>query len=197
MPRWPPIDPTGCYHVGTRGNYGKPMFRTAAEHELFLRLYARVAKKYGWLTLAWALVWNHHHFIIQLTGDGLSDGFQQLHSGYSRRIHTIDGLTGQGHLIRHGFFRRQLETDEEVIDACRYVDLNIPRAMGCAPEQSDWSSYRALVGLEHPRSFHRPSELLARLSSSPAIARQTWAAFVRAGLDQDGHDPWSNDGVEA
>lgn len=190
-----PIDPTGCYHVGTRGNYGQPLFRSPAEHELFLRLYNRAASKYGWITLTWALVFNHHHFIIQLTQGGLSDGMQQLHSGYSRRIHQIDGHTGQGHLIRHRFFRGALETDAAVLVACRYVDLNIPRATGCRPEEAQWSGYRAVVGLEHPRPFHRPSELLALLSSSPAIARRAWAAFAQAGLAQDGFDPSSNDGV--
>jgi REP element-mobilizing transposase RayT len=130
-----PVDPTGCYHVGTRGNYGQPLFRSPAEHELFLRLYNRAASKYGWITLTWALVFNHHHFIIQLTQGGLSDGMQQLHCGYSRRIHQIDGHTGQGHLIRHRFFRSALETDAAVLVACRYVDLNIPRATGCRPKR--------------------------------------------------------------
>jgi REP element-mobilizing transposase RayT len=195
MPASAPIDPTGCYHIGTRGNYGQPMFRTPEEHELFLRLFQRAADKYGWATLTWALVWNHHHFVIQLTRGGLSEGLQQLHCGYSRRIHVIDGHTGQGHLIRHRFFQRGLATDEDVLIACRYVDLNIPRATGCRPEEAQWSGYRALVGLEHPRLFHRPSELLARLSSSPATARRAWAAFVREGLVQDGPDPSSNDGV--
>lgn len=189
------VDPAGCYHVGTRGNYGQPIFRSPAEHELFLRLYNRAASKYGWITLTWALVLNHHHFVIQLTRGGLSEGMQQLHSGYSRRIHQVDGHTGQGHLIRHRFFRRALETDAAVLVACRYVDLNIPRAAGCRPDESQWSGYRALVGLEHPRPFHRPSELLALLSSSPATARRAWATFVQAGLAQDGLDPSSNDRV--
>jgi hypothetical protein len=171
------------------------MFRTPDEHELFLRLYQRASDKYGWLTLTWALVFNHHHFIVQLTDGGLSDGVRELHCGYSRRIHVVDGHTGQGHLIRHRFFRRALETDEDVLAACRYVDLNIPRATGCKPEQSRWSGYRALVGREHPRPFHRPGELLQRLSSAPATAQRMWAAFVHEGLVLDGLDPSSNDGV--
>jgi hypothetical protein len=171
------------------------MFRTPEEHELFLRLYQRSADKYGWVTLTWALVWNHHHFVVQLTRGGLSLGVQELHCGYSRRIHVIDGHTGQGHLVRQRFFRRALETDDDVLVACRYVDLNVPRATGCLPERAEWSGYRALVGLEHPRPFHRPSQLLARLSSSPAKARRAWAAFVREGLVQDRLDPSSNDGV--
>jgi REP element-mobilizing transposase RayT len=195
MPPSNPIDPTGCYHIGTRGNYGQPIFRTPDEHELFLSLYQRSANKYGWATLSWTLVWNHHHFVVQLVRGGLSEGLQELHCGYSRRIHQVDGHTGQGHLIRHRFYRRALETDEDVLVACRYVDLNVPRATGCTPAQSQWSGYRAVVGLEHPRPFHRPDELLARLSSSPAKARVAWAAFVQEGLAQDGLDPSSNDGV--
>ena len=51
MPRRPPIDPQGYYHVGSRGSYGQLLFRTPDQYELFLRLYSRSAAKYGWETL--------------------------------------------------------------------------------------------------------------------------------------------------
>ncbi len=34
---------------------------------------------------------------------------RETHGCFSRRIHVIYGLTGQGHLVRHGFFGRELE----------------------------------------------------------------------------------------
>jgi len=183
MPRRAPIDPEGCYHVSSRGCYGQPLFRTVAHHELFLRIYAHCAQKYGWVTLDWALMKNHHHFVIQLTDGGLSEGMRVLHGTYSRRIHHIYGLTGQGHLVRHAFFARQLATEGEVLVTCRYIDLNATRAgVVERPEDAAWCGHCAIVGLEHPRPFHVPSALLAMINPSPAAAASAYRTFVREGL---------------
>jgi REP element-mobilizing transposase RayT len=182
MPPRPPIDPEGYYHVGSRGSYGQPLFRTDHQYELFLTLFDRSATKYGWKTLTWVLMPNHHHFALRLTDGGLSEGMRELHGGFSRRIHAIYGMTGQGHLVRHGFFARQLHTDGEVLVACRYVDLNFTAATGAPPEDAPWGGYRATIGLEHPRSFHSPSELLALVSNSAPKARNAYRAFIEDGL---------------
>ena len=182
MPPRPPIDPEGYYHVGSRGSYGQPLFRDEHEHELFLSLYERTARKYRWETLDWVLMSNHHHFAIRLTEGGLSEGWREIHGGFSRRIHVIYGLTGQGHLVRHGFFARQLHTDGEILSVCRYIDLNYTSATGEPPDKSPWGGYRATVGLDHPRSFHSPAHLLSLVSDSPARARRAYQAFIEDGL---------------
>jgi hypothetical protein len=127
---------------------------------------------------------NHHHFVIELTNGGLSEGMREVHGGFSRRIHLIYGLTGQGHLVRHGFFARRLTSDADVLVTCRYVDMNIPSATGRAPTDASWCGYRATIGLEHPRPFHRPARLLERVSGSPSRAQRAWAEFVQQGLDE-------------
>jgi REP element-mobilizing transposase RayT len=194
VPPRKPIDPEGYYHIGSRGNYGQLLFRADYQCELFLELYARSSRKYDWETLEYVLMPNHHHFVIRLTKGGLSEGMRELHGGFSRRIHAIYGMTGQGHLVRHGFFARQLHTDGEVLVACRYVDRNVTTATGAAPEMAGWSGYRATIGLEHPRPFHSPSALLSLVSNSPAKARTAYRAFVEDGLVLDGHVPSPNDG---
>jgi REP element-mobilizing transposase RayT len=194
MPPRPPIDPEGYYHVGSRGSYGQPLFRTDQQYEMFLGLYGRSAKKYDWETLEWVLMPNHHHFVLRLTSGGLSEGMRELHGGFSRRIHEIYGMTGQGHLVRHGFFARQLHTDGEVLVACRYVDLNPTAATGVAPEDAPWCGYRATIGLEHPRPFHSPSALLALISDSPSSARSAYRAFVEDELALRRHVSSPNDG---
>jgi putative transposase len=182
MPRRPPIDPEGYYHVGSRGNYGQVLFRTRDQYELFLKLYARSAAKYGWETLAWVLMPNHHHLIVKLTEGGLSEGLREVHCGFSRRIHAMYGMTGQGHLVRHAFFARELRTDGEILIACRYVDLNEPSATGQSPESTRWGGYRATVGLEQARPFHNPETLLALISPSPNAGREAYRHFVWEGM---------------
>jgi REP element-mobilizing transposase RayT len=197
MPPRPPIDPQGIYHVSSRGSYGQPLFRTPDQYELFLMLYARAAKKYDWKTLEWVLMLNHHHFLIELTEGGLSQGMREVHGSFSRRIHAIYGLTGQGHLVRHGFFARQLKSDGEVLVAARYVDLNATGATGERPERAAWSGYAATIGLAHPRPFHQPSELLKLVSAKPSNAQAAYRSFVEEGLVGTSHGPSPNDGLTA
>lgn len=179
------INEIGYYHVSTRGAYGRPIFRDDGQHEMFLRLYERTAVKYGWKTLGWALMWNHHHFFIRLTNGGLSHGMRALHSNYSRRINAIERETNKGHLVRHCFFAGEAVTLDSIMRRARYVDLNPVRAGLCdRPEQWPWSSYRATMGLAHPRSFHDPSELLGLIDDDPRVARRKYRRFVLEGLSQ-------------
>jgi REP element-mobilizing transposase RayT len=182
------------YHVGTRGVYGQPIFRTRDQCELFLKLYGKVAGKYGWVTYEWVLMLNHHHFVIRLTDGGLSEGMRELHGGYSRRIHAIYGLTNQGHLIRHGFFARELVSEADVLGTCRYVDLNPWRARGQHPATARWCGYAATIGTAHPRSFHTPQALLELISVKAAQARVAYRALVEQGLDSESRGPSPNQG---
>ncbi len=198
MPRREPIDPEGFYHVSSRGCYGRTLFENDSQHERFLTMYARVALKYGWETPSWALVKNHHHFVIHLTRGGLSEGMRELHGGYSRWFHEIYGQTRQGHLFRHAFFARRLKTEIAVVIACVYVDRNASKALRLAlAEEGRWCSYPATLGLEPPRPFHTPSTLLKLIHDSPAQARVDYRAFVQEGLAFPGQDPSPNDGVSA
>lgn len=194
MPPRPEINPEGYYHVGSRGCYGRTVFEDDLQHERFLTMYGRVARKYSWDTLAWALVGNHHHLVVRLSVGGLSEGMRELHGGYSRWFHQLYGLTGQGHLFRHGFFARELKTEGAVLVACSYVDLNLAYA---PLDRARWCGYRATIGLEHPRPFHTPSVILELLDRQPAAARVAYREFVQSGLALRSQDPSPNVGVRA
>jgi REP element-mobilizing transposase RayT len=191
-----PINETGYYHVGARGTYGRPIFRNDHDHELFLTLYQRTAEKYRWKTLAWALMWNHHHFLVRLTDGGLSSGMRALHSNYSRRLNVIDGETNMGHLVRHCFFADEAITTESVLARAAYIDLNPVRAGLCQrPEQWRWSSYRATLGLAYPHGFHEPAELLSLVDCDPRRARRTYRELVLRTLAEDDTVLCSEQGV--
>jgi hypothetical protein len=146
-------------------------------------MYARVARKYGLITPTWALVQNHHHLVVRLTNGGLSEAMRELHSGYSRWIHTQYGQTRQGHLFRHAFFARELSTEAAVIVTCVYVDLNTTPTLGNRrPEAPGWCGYRATVGIDRPRPFHQPHALLELVARHPAVARRTYQELVHESL---------------
>jgi REP element-mobilizing transposase RayT len=173
------------------------LFSTPGEHGLFLELYGRVARKYGWRTLAWTLMKNHHHFVIELTQAGLSEGMRELHGGYSRRIHAAYGQTRKGHLFRHAFFARLLRDERDIVGACAYVDLNPSRnRMRPNPRKGDWCGYAATLGLEKLRPFHRPERLLRLLDPNTACSRSKYRALIDEIHASHHRQPSPNDGVQ-
>ncbi len=197
MRRKIPINDTGYYHVSTRGSYGRPLFRDETEHELFLELYERTAAKSRWKTLPWTLLWNHPHFLVSLPAGGLTNGMRALHSNFSRRMNLKDGETNHGHLVRHCFFAGEALTVESIMRRARYIDLNPVRAGLCAsPDQWRWSSYRATVGLEFPRSFHQPAELLSLFDDDPRVARRMYRRYVLEAMGEEDPALCSEQGYE-
>ena len=197
VPRRPPIDPQGYYHVTSRGNFGQPLFETPEQHELYLFLYGRTAVKLGWITLAWTLLWNHHHFLIKLTDGHLSEGMAVINRCFSRRINELTGKTGTGHLVRHGFYAGPLDTEAHLLATCRYIDLNAVSARRNETlEHWPWSGFRAAIGLEHPRPFHHVSSLLELFGSTPNTARRAYRRFVEEGHDGSRRVPSPGDGHE-
>ena len=160
-------------------------------------MYMRVARKYHWSTLAWVLMQNHHHLVVQLIDGGLSEGMRELHCGYSRWIHEMYGQTRKGHLFRHAFFARQIEDDGDLVGTCTYIDLN-PSAQrpSAAPLASDWCGYAATIGLAHPRMFHTPSPLLELFAKLPAVAQRRYRMHVDQEHARRRPVPSPNDGVQ-
>jgi REP element-mobilizing transposase RayT len=160
-------------------------------------MYARTARKYCWETPAWALMKNHHHFVVRLTEGHLSEGMRELHGGYARWIHALYGQTRQGHLFRHAFFARELTSEADVVVACCYVDLNASAAQPKRlPEDAEWCGYRATVGLDHPRPFHTPSALLELIGPRPAFAQAAYRELVHERLALRSRDQSPDDGVQ-
>jgi putative transposase len=191
-----PINDVGYYHIGTRGSYGRPLYRDDSEHELFLGRYGMTAAKYGWKTLAWALMWNHHHFLVRLVDGGLSDGMRSLHSNFSRSMNEKYGLTNQGHLVRQCFFASECLSLESIKRRARYIDLN-PVKAGLCENAADWrwSSYAATMDRANIRPFHQPDELLSLLADDPHEARAIYGAYVLERHAQEELDPWTEQGL--
>jgi REP element-mobilizing transposase RayT len=170
------------------------MFADDIEHETFLRMYDRVARKYRWRTAAWALMHNHYHFVLMLTEGGLSEGMRELNGGFSRWRNEIHGETGKGHLVRHAFFSRRIESTDDLVGTCVYVDLN-PSAHRATstPRPTDWCSHAATIGRSHPRPFHTPSLLLEMLDHRPARARSLYRELLRTEHARRSQVPSPND----
>ncbi|HEX8410102.1 MAG TPA: transposase, partial [Thermoanaerobaculia bacterium] len=53
------------YHVTSRGNERRAIFRSDRDRWMFLTLVEQAAKRFGWSVTAYVLMTNHFHLVIQ------------------------------------------------------------------------------------------------------------------------------------
>jgi putative transposase len=173
------VDPQGLYHVFSRGNYRAPIYIDESHGTKYLSLLARVSARRRWCVLDWCLLPNHFHLLIRLTDDGLSDGMRELNGCFSRWSNRQTGRTGTGHFVKNRFGSVDVIREGHLWELLAYIPLNPVKAgLVRRPEDWPWSGYGATIGLEHPRMFHRPAELLRFFEAGRREAISRYVALV-------------------
>lgn len=184
------IDPTGLYHVMSRGNFHATIFLDERHYSKYLELLTRVAKRRDWCVLDWCLIPNHYHLLIQLTNDGLSDGMRELNGCFSRWSNLQTSRTRTGHVLKNRFGSVEVVDEGHLFELIRYIPNNPVKAnLVQRPEDWPWSGFRATTGIDYPHPFHRPAKLLAYFGPIGGEALRRYRAFVHDGrlpiMDRD------------
>jgi putative transposase len=146
------FEPDGVYHVASRGSDSKPIFWSDGDRELFLDRLERAVERYRLPCLAYCLMSNHYHLIVQTPDQRLSKAMQELNGGYSTLFNSIHGRSA--HLFRNRFMAQLIDSDSYLLTACRYVAHNPVRAGLCTrPWAWRWSSYRVSAGFSSAPRF--------------------------------------------
>ena len=174
------VEPSGIYHVISRGNNRGTLFWDEHDHQVFLSRLDRVADKYDWVGLAYCLMTTHYHLLVQLPEDGLSAGMQALNGEYARRTNYRHRRVG--HLFQNRFYSDWITSEEHLYGAIRYIALNPVRA-GICPDPADWpwSSHRAAAGLEFPIGFLTLAQLLRLFDTRPLKGFASYCQLVDSG----------------
>lgn len=187
------VNPTGLYHVMSRGNFRKTIFLDDDHYAKYIRLTTRVSSRRDWRILDWCLIPNHYHFLIQLTAGGLSEGMRELNGCFSRWSNLRTGRTGTGHVFKNRFAAVEVTDEGHLFEVIRYIPNN-PVTAGLArlPEDWPWSGYRGTIGADHPYPFHQPADLLSYFGAEQATALRRYRRFVHEGRVRSRLVPWSD-----
>jgi REP element-mobilizing transposase RayT len=172
-------DPGAYYHVVSRGNNKQAIFDNQLR-ELFLRLVGCVSAKYDWRVLAYALMGNHSHLVVQIGVLGISDGMCVLNGQFARASNArFDRIN---HALGRRFWSAHLDTQHYLLSSVRYCHWNPPRANICLdPAGSTWTSFRGSVGLDRPHPVLALDELLGLFDRNHDRARMALSAYVEEG----------------
>src|SRR5215217_7422686 len=114
------------YHVTSRGNERRSIFRTDRDRRTFLTLLEQAAKRFRWSVTAYVLMTNHFHLVLQTPEPNLSRGMQWLNGTYAAWFNHRHQRAG--HLFQGRFHAFLVEKETYFAELLRYVVLNPVRA---------------------------------------------------------------------
>jgi putative transposase len=145
MPRTARIEVEGgIHHVTMRGNRKQAIFRDDHDRSFFLEELERTSRRYRWGWLAYCLMSNHCHLVIETPQQTLGLGMRQLASRHAQEFNRRHGI--DGHLFRGRFGSVLVDSDRYFAQLLRYVALNPAKAGLCVdPADWPWSSHRHML----------------------------------------------------
>ena len=173
--------PGAVYHVTSRGNERRAVFRDDQDRKMFLDTLKGVTLRYNWLCHAYCLMENHYHLLIDTPDGNLSIGMRQLNGVYTQGFNKRHDRVG--HLFQGRFKAVLVQKDSHLLEACRYVVLNPVRAKRVQkPEEWIWSSYGSTAGRTKPHPCLVTDWVLRQFGSERKIAEAGYRRFVRDGI---------------
>ena len=170
--------PGAFYHVMSRGNERRAVFREEADYELFLETLKDASERFDVLVHAWCLMPNHLHLLIQTKDSNLSSFMKRLLGVYTIRFNRKHKR--HGHLFQGRYKALLVDQDNYFLQLSRYVHLNPMKAkLSDRPENYPWSSMRFFLTQDGPSYLHKKFTLDS--FDSP----KAYQAFVREGIHQN------------
>ena len=160
--------PGGIYHVYARGNARVLIYRDEVDRRIYLSRLGRVATGMKWRCLAYCLMNNHVHLLLETPEPNLSSGMQRLHGSYAGVFNSRHGRCG--HLFQGRYGAVRISSDRQLCATAAYLARNPVEAGLCArPEDWPWCSYRRLV-LAADHAWLDSRRLLSYFHDEPEVA---------------------------
>jgi len=133
------------YHVTSRGNEGKDVFKSQKDREQFLLYLESAVFRYGAVIHAYCLMSNHYHLLLETPLGNLSQIMKHINGAYTNYFNIKRKRCG--HLFQGRYKAILIDADEYAKELSRYIHLNPVRArMVPRPEEYRWSSYLDYIG---------------------------------------------------
>jgi len=163
----------GVYHVYARGNAQGLVYRDDLDRRTYLRMLGKVVVSNRWFCLAYCLLENHVHLLLETPNANLSSGMQRLQGAYAQSFNARHGRSGHVFQGRYGAVR--ISSDRQLCATAAYIASNPVEARLCKlPEEWRWSSYRAALGASTP-AWLDVDRLLSYFGTGRGAARRHYA----------------------
>ena len=176
------------YHVTSRGNERKAVFKSKRDREKFLEYLETATERYGAVIHAYCLMDNHYHLLIETPAGNLSQIMRHINGAYTTYFNVKRAR--RGHLFQGRYKAILVEKDEYAKELSRYIHLNPVRAKKVeAPEDYPWTSYGFYIGKKtSPEWLHRDF-ILGYFGKKKSASQSGYRKFVEALIGQEHKSP--------
>ena len=159
-----------------RGNRKQAIYLDDDDRRAYLRMLGAVVEKCNWCCLAYCLMENHLHLLIETPDANLGIGMQWLHGLYAQTFNERHGRSG--HLFQGRYGSIRVTTDAQLWMLVRYLAVNPVKAELCErPADWRWSSHGAVAGSRLPRWLDHP-RLLRYFAAAGGDPAERYGAMV-------------------
>lgn len=127
-----------------RGNGRQRIYLTDVDRFVYLRFLGQCVERLRWSCLAYCLMDNHVHLLLETCEPNLSLGMQRLHGRYAGDFNRRHRRSG--HLFQGRFGSNRVTDDEQLLSTLGYIAANPVVAGLCdIADHWRWSSHGAIA----------------------------------------------------
>ena len=180
--------PGAYYHVTTRGNEQKDIFKSQKDRERFLFYLESAVVRYGAVIHAYCLMSNHYHLLLETPAGNLSQIMRHINGAYTTYFNVKRKRAG--HLLQGRYKAILVEADDYAAELSRYIHLNPVRAgMVARPEEHVWSSYRSYIGQSKAPAWLKTDFILGYFGGDDSEGWNGYRTFAEEQLVGDYASP--------
>jgi putative transposase len=180
--------PNAFYHITSRGNEQRAIFKSEGDYERFLSYFESATEKYGARIHCFCLMPNHYHLLLETPRANLRRILHHLNTSYTNYFNAKTERVG--HLLQGRYRAILVEKDAYALELSRYIHLNPVRAQFVKqPSQYPWSSYLAYMEKDERWWWLEREFILGQLSSNEREARRKYRLFLMDGMVKSIEDP--------
>jgi putative transposase len=170
------------YHIVSRGNNEKRIFRSPRDYRKFVLILSEVKRKFPFYLYCYSLMPNHYHLEIETKNYSVSKIMHRVNFLYAiyfkRRYQT------SGHLFQDRFYSSPIEKLSYFREASRYIDLNPVRAkLVESPEEWKWGSFTSYFAKNNQKILIDEEKFLSFWGGDIEMGRNNYIEYVNAGLE--------------
>jgi putative transposase len=164
------------HHVYARAVSGQDLFADDRDRRDYLSMLGVEVTRHRWLCLAYCLMSNHLHLLVETPQPNLGIGMQRLHGDYAR---VFNGRHRRaGHLFQGRYGSKLVTSDAQLWTVTRYIARNpVDAGLCAAPDRWHWGSHRATVAGDAP-AWLATRRLLELFSGAGGDPRESYRDLV-------------------
>jgi len=172
--------PGGYYHVMGRGLERRFIFETNTDKNDFLSRFGVGLIRANACCLAWALMSNHYHFLIQVSEEPLSRLMASVLSGYAGSYNRRNNRCG--YVFQNRYKSILIDADSYLLELVRYIHLNPVRAGMVAGiielSSYPWTGHAGILG-KYKQEWHSVSDVLQFFANRTRHAKIAYLNFLK------------------